>query len=57
MSDLTYQQKLVAAVWMVGNMDTDEDKRQWWHNFGELWQHIADNEPEAQAYADRMFRA
>jgi hypothetical protein len=52
---MTERQKLIAAVWMVGNIDTDEDRRSWWNTFGPLWQSISDNEPEAQIWADQMF--
>ena len=30
MAVLTFEQRLKAAVWMVGNMDTHEDKAAWW---------------------------
>lgn len=35
--------RLKVAVWMVGNMDTKEDQDQWWKNFGDLWEEIAED--------------
>lgn len=52
---LTLEQRLKAAVWMVGNMDTPEDKAAWWEDFGELWNEVA-ADPDVQKYADEMFR-
>lgn len=47
--------ELLAAVWMVGNMDTDEDKRAWWRTFGLTWERVAHEHGEhAQEVADRM---
>jgi hypothetical protein len=46
-------QRLKAAVWMVGNMDTPDDKAAWWLTFGDLFKEIA-ADPQAQKYADAM---
>ena len=48
---LTLEQRLKAAVWMVGNNDTKEDCDAWWRTFGKLWIEIA-NDPDIQKYAD-----
>jgi hypothetical protein len=45
-------ERLMAAVWMVGNMDTDHDKRAWWATFDPLWKEVA-QEPRVQEWADR----
>ena len=44
--------RLMAAVWMVGNMDTDHDKCAWWATFDPLWKEVA-QEPRVQEWADR----
>lgn len=31
----------MVAIWMVGNMDTEEDKAMWWHNFNRLWDEVS----------------
>lgn len=36
-TDLSYQQRLMAAVWMMGNRDTPEDSTAWIHDFKEVW--------------------
>lgn len=47
--------RLRAAVWMVGNMDTDEDKRAWWRTFDPVWKEVAEHHGvQAQADADIM---
>jgi hypothetical protein len=45
-------ERLMAAVWMVGNMDTEHDKRAWWATFDPLWKEVA-QEPRVQEWADR----
>jgi hypothetical protein len=45
-------ERLMAAVWMVGNMDTDHDKCAWWATFDPLWKEVA-QEPRVQEWADR----
>jgi hypothetical protein len=45
-------ERLMAAVWMVGNMDTEHDKRAWWATFDPLWEEVA-QEPRVQEWADR----
>jgi hypothetical protein len=47
-------ERLMAAVWMVGNMDTEHDKRAWWATFDPLWKEVA-QEPRVQEWADRAF--
>ncbi len=48
--------QLRAAVWMVGNMDTDQDKAAWWRTFGALWNQVAQAHGEqAQQDADAMW--
>lgn len=37
MSDLTHEEMLEAAFYMVGNLDTKEDKDAWWKQFGDYW--------------------
>jgi hypothetical protein len=34
--------RLAYAVWMVGNIDTDHDKAQWWRDFDAVWNEAAD---------------
>ena len=46
-------ERLMAAVWMMGNVDTDEDKARWWRTFGATWDEVAQRGVEAQAWADR----
>lgn len=47
--------QLRAAVWMVGNMDTDEDKAAWWRTFDPVWKEVAEHYGvQAQADADTM---
>jgi hypothetical protein len=47
--------RLRAAVWMVGNMDTDQDKAAWWSTFDAVWKDVAQNHGvQAQADADIM---
>jgi hypothetical protein len=53
-TDLTPEQRLKAAVWMVGNNDTPEDKRAWWASFGRVWDEVA-TDPDVQNYANAMF--
>jgi hypothetical protein len=58
MHDIEFVNKLMAAVWMVGNMDTEQDKAAWWRTFGSVWQEVADNHGElAQAVADQLGHA
>lgn len=52
-SELTLEQRLKAAVWMVGNMDTLEDKAAWWRTFEAVWQEVA-RDPNVQSCADAM---
>lgn len=52
--ELTLEQRLKAAVWMVGNNDTAEDKRAWWASFGRLWDEVS-TDPNVQNYANAMF--
>jgi hypothetical protein len=54
MTDLSLVDRLKAAVFMVGNMDTPEDKAAWWATFGPLWEEVAAEGPEVQRYADTM---
>jgi hypothetical protein len=44
--------ELEAAVWMVGNNDTPEDKARWWKNFGHIWKSCA--RKEVQKKADKI---
>lgn len=53
--ELTFEQQLMAAVWMVGNMDTEIDKKQWWHDFDSVWKKVSEN-PDVQEYANIIFR-
>lgn len=53
MAVLTFEQRLKAAVWMVGNMDTDEDKAAWWRDYGDLFKEVS-GDPDVQRYADEM---
>jgi hypothetical protein len=53
---IDYMSRLKAAVWMVGNIDTQVDKAQWWKNFDPTW-HEVSMDPEVQYYADVMFQA
>lgn len=47
--------RLRAAVWMVGNMDTDQDRAAWWSTFDPVWKEVAENHGvQAQADADAM---
>lgn len=48
----TLIERLKAAVWMVGNMDTEQDKAAWWATFGPLWEEIG-QDPRVQDWADR----
>lgn len=52
--DLNFEQRLLAAVWMVGNMDTPEDKAAWWATFRSTWEEVAADGRNAQGYADAM---
>ncbi|MGR3177279.1 MAG: hypothetical protein ACUZ8E_04415 [Candidatus Anammoxibacter sp.] len=52
-SDLTHQQRLEAAFWMVGNMDTPENKKAWWDDFGPYWNDFFDN-PHSREQAQRV---
>jgi len=45
-------ERLMAAVWMVGNMDTAHDKAAWWADYRAVWDEVA-KEPRVQAWADR----
>ena len=49
-----FVERLKAAVWMVGNMDTPQDKAAWWATFDPLWKEVA-QDPRVQDYADREF--
>lgn len=49
-----FVERLKAAVWMVGNMDTPQDKAAWWATFEPLWREVA-QDPRVQDYADREF--
>ena len=47
--------ELLAAVWMVGNMDTEVDREAWWRTFGRTWERVAlEHGEHAQEVADRM---
>jgi len=46
------KERLMSAVWMVGNMDTVHDKNSWWATFGPLWHEVA-KEPSVQEWANR----
>lgn len=35
---IKHEEMLEAAFWMVGNMDTDEDKAAWWKQFNSYWE-------------------
>jgi hypothetical protein len=39
--------EMAFAVWLVGNMDTEEDKAAWWKDFEDLWQQAAGMVEEA----------
>lgn len=55
MHDREFVDKLMAAVWMVGNMDTQQDRAAWWRTFGAVWQEVADHHGDkAQAVADQL---
>jgi hypothetical protein len=54
--ELDFTKRLMAAVWMVGNMDTEQDKAAWWANFEPLWNEVA-QDPHVQEYADAAFAA
>jgi len=43
----------MAAVYMVGNMDTEEDKAAWWKDYGTLWKEVA-ADVNVQSWADVM---
>ena len=49
----TLEQCLMAAVFMVGNMDTEEDKARWWKSYGKLWQIVAST-PNVQEWANTV---
>lgn len=54
---LDFMQRLKAAVWMVGNMDTAEDKAAWLRTFEPVWKEVAADGKNVQAYANAMFAA
>ncbi len=41
--------RLRAAVFMVGNNDTPEDKASWWETFGDLWERCATRDSQEKA--------
>ena len=51
---------ILAAFLMVGNMDTEHDKDEWWKNYGDLY-HRTFSDPEvakvAQERAERISKA
>lgn len=48
--------QLRAAVWMVGNMNTEHDRAAWWRTFGALWAQVAQHHgAQAQQDADDMW--
>lgn len=55
-TDMDEIRQLRAAVWMVGNMDTEHDKAAWWRTFGALWEQVScDHGEQAQQDADAMW--
>lgn len=53
-TELTLEQKLKAAVWMIGNIETPEDKAAWWQTYGDLWNEVAADGENTQAVANSM---
>jgi len=45
---MNYIDQLKVAVFMVGNIDTPQDKAQWWKNFDHLWNQVA-QDPNLEA--------
>jgi hypothetical protein len=45
--------RLKAAVWLVGNMDTEEDRARWWVLFGELWREVS-SDPKMPQYVEAV---
>jgi hypothetical protein len=43
--------RLKGAVWMVGNIDTDEDLAAWWRDFDTLFVEVS-QDPACQSYAE-----
>ena len=35
--------RLKLAVWMVGNIDTEDDKDSWWLTYNDLWEEIKED--------------
>jgi hypothetical protein len=55
-TELDEIRQLRAAVWMVGNMDTEHDRAAWWCTFGGLWAQVArEHGEQAQQDADAMW--
>lgn len=50
-----FVERLQTAAWMVGNMDTPEDKAALWAIFRPLFDEVA-QDPMAQDHADREFK-
>lgn len=51
--------KVLAAFWMIGNMDTKEDCAQWWGDHGETWNEMfkdTETTHKAQQIANEMVR-
>lgn len=46
---LTSVEMLESAVWMVGNMDTPEDKAAWWKEFREFYDEYFNHENAERA--------
>ena len=49
--------EILAAFWMVGNSDTDIDRKAFWNDFRDLWSdtfRYRDTRRKAQFTADRM---
>lgn len=53
MAVLTFEQRLKAAVYMAGNLDTEQDKDAWWRDFRALHMEVS-ADPDVQRYADEM---
>ena len=50
--ELSLIDRLKLAVWMLGNVDTEEDKAQWWKNYGQLWEEISEDACKIAAKID-----
>lgn len=55
-TDMDEIRQLRAAVWMVGNMDTEHDRAAWWRTFGALREQVSrEHGEQAQQDADAMW--